>query len=101
MLSEKDAVLCILSDGHSFGDGDGHSFGEIALYGRAMRRQVRRTVTVISSLYCDLDILLKSDFQTLVADFPDIEKKIHERATAFATEFKNRGLSFRGGDPRA
>ena len=81
MLSEKDVVLCTLSGGHSF--------GEIALYGRAMRR----TATVISSSYCDLDILLKSDFQTLVADFPDMEKKIHERATAFAIEFKNRGLS--------
>jgi CRP-like cAMP-binding protein len=48
VISAKDMVICSLFDGNSF--------GEIALYGKT----VRRTATVISSSYCDLDILLKS-----------------------------------------
>ena len=61
VLSPKGEVVCTLVDGDSF--------GEVALYGPYMRR----TATVISPSYCDLDVLLKNDFQTLVHDFPDAQ----------------------------
>jgi hypothetical protein len=47
VLSRDDTVLAQLRDGDSF--------GEVALYGKTMRR----TATIVSSSYCDLDLLLK------------------------------------------
>ena len=48
VLSGDDTVLAQM--------GDGQSFGEVALYGKTMRR----TATIVSSAYCDLDVLLKA-----------------------------------------
>jgi hypothetical protein len=80
VLSVKNDVLCTLEDGTSF--------GEIALYGRMMRR----TATVIAASYCDLDILLKSDFLELVREFPEMKQEIAQKAQDLATELKGRGL---------
>ena len=69
---------CILNDNHKVlnVDGevmnslsDGQSFGEVALYGNG--HLMRRTATVVSPSYCDLDILLKANFDSLKEDFPD------------------------------
>jgi hypothetical protein len=59
VLNVDGGVICTLSDGQSF--------GEVALYGNLMRR----TATVVSPSYCDLDILLKDHFDSLMASFPD------------------------------
>ena len=48
---------------------DGDSFGEVALLGS---KTMRRTATVLSSAYCDLDLFTKSDFEQLLNDFPDM-----------------------------
>jgi hypothetical protein len=81
VLNDFNDVLCTLEDSKSF--------GEIALYGRMMRR----TATVIAASYCDLDVLLKSDFLQTVCDFPDMERQIVDKAKDVAKELKDRGLS--------
>ena len=50
---------------------EGSSFGEMALYG-----ETRRTVTVLASNYCDLDILMKEEFLKVVEEFPSMQEKI-------------------------
>jgi hypothetical protein len=47
-------------------------YEKVALYGAL----ARRTATVVSPTYCDLDVLLKSDFLNLVKEFPDMQARI-------------------------
>jgi hypothetical protein len=53
---------------------------------------MRRTATVIASNYCDLDVLLKTDFVALAKDFPDMSKKIADKVVAATKGFKE-GIS--------
>jgi hypothetical protein len=76
VLNDDNGVICTLTDGQSF--------GEVALYGKSQRR----TATVISSAYCDLDTLFKTDFTALVEEFPDMQEKIAEKAIQTALGFK-------------
>ena len=49
---------------------DGSFFGEVAL----LFNDSRRTATVITSLYCDLYVLRKEDFDSIQEQFPDQSK---------------------------
>lgn len=80
VLNDKGGVIVTLKSGDSF--------GEVALYGAL----ARRTATVVSPTYCDLDVLLKSDFLDLVKEFPDMQVKIQEKVLDMAKGFKE-GLS--------
>eukprot|EP01060_Flectonema_neradi_P012497 TRINITY_DN192_c5_g1_i1.p1 TRINITY_DN192_c5_g1~~TRINITY_DN192_c5_g1_i1.p1 ORF type:complete len:485 (+),score=69.17 TRINITY_DN192_c5_g1_i1:100-1554(+) len=56
---------------------DGSFFGEVAL----LFNDSRRTATVITSLYCDLYVLRKEDFDSIQEQFPDQSKVIQKAAT--------------------
>jgi hypothetical protein len=63
---------------------EGDSFGEVALYGE----DATRTATVMASNYCDLDVLYKSEFSRLLAEYPEVDEKIKESISEKASNFK-------------